>query len=147
MWSFAFIFQSPSESCYPLSGRSWWGDFAFHVRVSVSAPSLHRPAIYTVMISTWRHCDSKDHPRPHIDAMVSFHTGLTSAIAVLSVLGSTLAVPLTDKLKLLSPAARDVLKRSTPAAPRFVVYNDMWLNPFPSASQLQVRNIPMVPSF
>lgn len=79
--------------------------------------------------------------------MVSFRSCVTTAIAVLSVLGSTRAVPLADKLRLLSPSARDVLKRSTPAAPRFVVYNDKWLNPFPSASALQASNTTMLPSF
>ena len=52
--------------------------------------------------------------------------------------GLALTVPLADKLRSLSPGARDVLKRTTPAAPQFVVYNDAWTYPFPSASQLQV---------
>jgi chitinase len=79
--------------------------------------------------------------------MVSFRSGVTAAVTILSVLGSLQAVPLADKLRRLSPSAREVLKRSTPAAPRFVVYNDKWLNPFPSASQLQVSDTPMLPSF
>ncbi|KAF8552691.1 glycoside hydrolase family 18 protein [Imleria badia] len=73
--------------------------------------------------------------------MVSFRSCVAAAVAVLSVLGSVQAVPLADKLMRLSPSARDVLKKSTPAAPRFVVYNDKWLNPFPSASQLQGFNV------
>ncbi|KAI9463815.1 glycoside hydrolase family 18 protein [Boletus coccyginus] len=62
-------------------------------------------------------------------------------IAVLTVLGSTEAVPLADKLGRLSPSARDVLKWSTPTAPRFVVYNDKWLNPLPPPSELQGFNV------
>jgi chitinase len=80
--------------------------------------------------------------------MVSFRSGVTAAVTILSVLVSLQAVPLADKLRRLSPSAREVLKRSTPAAPRFMTYNDKWLNPFPSASQLQVRDAPpMLPSF
>jgi len=48
---------------------------------------------------------------------------------------------LADKLQRLSPFARDFLKRTTPAAPHFVAYNDMWLNPLPSASNLQGYNV------
>lgn len=76
--------------------------------------------------------------------MVSFRSGVVAAVTILSVLGSVQAVPLVDKLRRLSPFARDVLKRSTPAAPRFVVYNDRWLNPFPSASDLKVSNMHML---
>ncbi|KAF8552690.1 glycoside hydrolase family 18 protein [Imleria badia] len=73
--------------------------------------------------------------------MVSFRSCVAAAVTVLSVLGSVQAVPLADKLRRLSPSARDVLKRSTPAAPRFVVYNDKWVNPFPPASQLRGFNV------
>lgn len=76
--------------------------------------------------------------------MVSFRSAVAAAITVLSVLGSMQAMPLADKLRRLTPSARDVLKRSTPAAPRFVVYNDKWLNPFPSASQLEVSGTSML---
>ena len=79
--------------------------------------------------------------------MVSFCSGMTAAVTVLSVLGSIQAVPLAEKLRRLSPSARDVLKMSMPAAPRFVAYNDKWLNPFPSASELHVSNTPMRQSF
>ena len=72
--------------------------------------------------------------------MVSFRSCVAAAVTVLSVFGSVQAVPLADKLKRLSPSARDVLKRSTPAAPRFVVYNDKWVNPFPPPSSLRVSN-------
>lgn len=79
--------------------------------------------------------------------MVSFRSGVTVAIAVLTVLGSTWAVPLAGKLRRLSPSARDVLKWSTPAAPRFVVYNDKWINPLPPPSELQVSNTSMIRPF
>ncbi|KAF8123597.1 glycoside hydrolase family 18 protein [Boletus edulis] len=73
--------------------------------------------------------------------MVSFRSSIAAATTVLSLLGSIQAIPLADKLSRLSPSARDVLKRSTPAAPRFVVYNDRWTNPFPSASELRGFNV------
>ena len=78
--------------------------------------------------------------------MVSFRSGWAAAIAILSVLGSAWAVPLADKLGLLSPLARDVLKRTIPAGPRFVVYNDQW-DSFPSTSELRVRNTLLLLSF
>lgn len=65
-------------------------------------------------------------------------TGLTASLVALSLLGSTLAIPLVDKLRSLSPGARDLLKRSTPAAPRFVVYDDAWVSPLPTPTQLKV---------
>jgi chitinase len=54
------------------------------------------------------------------------------------VLALALAVPLAERLGKLSFGARDILKRTTPAAPHFVVYHDEWSYPFPSATQLQV---------
>lgn len=62
----------------------------------------------------------------------------TAAFTVFSLLGSSLAVPLFDKLVALSPGARDLLKRSTPAAPHFVVYDDVWEKPLPSPTELKV---------
>ncbi|KAG8215703.1 glycoside hydrolase family 18 protein [Butyriboletus roseoflavus] len=73
--------------------------------------------------------------------MVSIRSGVTASLAVLSVLGLAQTVPLADKLRRLSPSARHLLKRSTPAAPHFVAYNDLWLNPFPSVSDLQGFNV------
>lgn len=67
--------------------------------------------------------------------------GFTAMVSFRSVVaGSMQAIPLADKLRRLSPSARDVLKRSTPTAPYFVAYNDKWLDTFPSVSQLQVSN-------
>lgn len=73
--------------------------------------------------------------------MVSFCTCVTAFVTILSVLGSARAIPLLDKLKTLSPPALNLLKTSTPAAPHFVAYNDLWLNPLPSASQLRGFNV------
>ncbi|KAN0078083.1 carbohydrate-binding module family 5 protein [Tylopilus felleus] len=73
--------------------------------------------------------------------MVSFRSGVVAAITSFSLLGSIKAVPLADKLNGLSSSARDILKRSTPAAPYFVAYNDKWINPFPSASSLEGFNV------
>ena len=71
--------------------------------------------------------------------MVSLRAGLTTTLTVLSLLGSTLAVPLVDKLRSLSPGAQDLLKRSAPAAPRFVVYGDTQVSSLPTPAQLKVR--------
>ncbi|KAN0073593.1 Glycoside hydrolase superfamily [Tylopilus felleus] len=65
----------------------------------------------------------------------------TAAFTVFSLLGSSLAVPLFDKLVALSPGARDLLKRSTPAAPHFVVYDDVWEKPLPSPTELKGYNV------
>lgn len=70
--------------------------------------------------------------------MVLLRPGVTAALAAFSLLGSTVAVPLVDKLRSLTPGARDLLKRSTPAAPRFVVYSDAWVNPLPSTAEIKV---------
>ncbi|KAN0081710.1 glycoside hydrolase family 18 protein [Tylopilus felleus] len=67
--------------------------------------------------------------------MALFRSGLTMALTVFSLLGSSLAVPLSDKLNSLSSGARDLLKRSTPATPHLVVY-DAWVSPLPSPSAL-----------
>ncbi|KAG9312391.1 glycoside hydrolase family 18 protein [Chiua virens] len=73
--------------------------------------------------------------------MVSVRSCIVAVLAGLSLLGFTFAVPLADKLKRLSPEARGLLKRSVPSAPRFVTYNDKWLNTLPSASQLNGYNV------
>ena len=70
--------------------------------------------------------------------MVSFRTSVTTFVAFFSLFGSLYAVPLAEKLERLSPPALDLLKRSTPAAPHFLAYNDAWLSQFPSASDLKV---------
>ncbi|KAG6375922.1 glycoside hydrolase family 18 protein [Boletus reticuloceps] len=69
--------------------------------------------------------------------MVSFRCGITASL-IFSLFGSIRAVPLGEKLKRLSLPARDLLKRTTPAAPRFLAYNDKYLNPLPTPSDLQV---------
>ena len=71
--------------------------------------------------------------------MISLRAGLTTSLAGLSLLGSTLAVPLADKLRSLSPGAQDLLKRSAPVAPRFVVYEDTWVSSIPAPTQLKVH--------
>ncbi|KAF8550126.1 glycoside hydrolase family 18 protein [Imleria badia] len=64
-----------------------------------------------------------------------------ATLAAFSLLGSSLAVPLADKLMSLSPDARDLLKRATPAAPRFVVYDDAWVSPLPNPQELKGYNV------
>ncbi|KAF8548105.1 glycoside hydrolase family 18 protein [Imleria badia] len=73
--------------------------------------------------------------------MVFLRSGVTASLVLSSLFGSIHGVPLADKLGRLSPSARDLLKRSTPAAPRFLAYNDEWLNPLPSASDLEGFNV------
>ena len=74
--------------------------------------------------------------------MVSLRVSVfTAALMACSMLEFALAVPLGDKLTSLSPGARNILKRTTPAAPRFVIYSDAWTYPLPSASQLQVNGM------
>ncbi|KAG8214863.1 glycoside hydrolase family 18 protein [Butyriboletus roseoflavus] len=73
--------------------------------------------------------------------MYSIRSGVTTFVAFFSLFGSLYAVPLVEKLDRLSPSARDLLKRSTPAAPHFLAYNDKWLNPFPSSSDLSGFNV------
>ena len=70
--------------------------------------------------------------------MVLLRSSLTVVLAAFSLFGSSLAVPLVDKLRSLSPSARDLLKRSAPAAPRFVVYSDAWVDPLPTPEDLKV---------
>lgn len=70
--------------------------------------------------------------------MVFLRTGVVASLAALSLLGSTLAAPLADRLRSLSAGARDLLKRSSPAAPRFVTYGDAWVSPLPTPTELQV---------
>ncbi|KAF8133344.1 glycoside hydrolase family 18 protein [Boletus edulis] len=72
--------------------------------------------------------------------MVSFRSGITASL-IFSLFGSIRAVPLGEKLKRLSLPARDLLKRTTPAAPRFLAYNDKYLNPLPTPSDLQGFNV------
>ncbi|KAN0073645.1 hypothetical protein V8E55_012186 [Tylopilus felleus] len=78
--------------------------------------------------------------------MVSLHAGATASFTVFTLLGSSLALPLFDKLVTLSLGARDLLKRSTPAAPRFPVYNDAWVNTLPTPAELKVSKHVHAPS-
>ena len=75
--------------------------------------------------------------------MVFFLSGIAASLVLSSLFGSIHAVPLAEKLQGLSPSSRDLLRRTTPAAPWFVAYNDKWLNPLPSASDLEVNEMCM----
>ena len=77
--------------------------------------------------------------------MISFRSGVTAFVVFFCLFGSLRAVPLAEKLERLSPPARGLLKRSTPAAPHFLAYNDEWLNPLPTASDLEVSERRMFP--
>lgn len=52
--------------------------------------------------------------------MVLLRSAVTAALTAFSPLGSSLDIPLAGKLNSLSLSARDLLNRSTPAAPRLV---------------------------
>ncbi|KAG6375928.1 hypothetical protein JVT61DRAFT_2797 [Boletus reticuloceps] len=73
--------------------------------------------------------------------MVSLRSGVSASLIISSLFGSIHAVPLAEKLGRLSASARDLLKRTTPAPPYFLAYNDRWLNPLPSASDLEGFNV------
>ena len=70
--------------------------------------------------------------------MVFLRSALTASLAVCSLLGSAEAIPLMDKLRSLTPAARNILKRATPAAPHFVVYSDKYVSTNPTVSEINV---------
>lgn len=72
--------------------------------------------------------------------MVFPRSGVTAALAAFALIGSALSVPLGDKLNNLSLGARDLLKRSIPAAPRFAAYSDKWVWPPPAAAELKVSS-------
>ena len=70
--------------------------------------------------------------------MVPLRSSLTVVLAAFSLLGSSLATPLVDKLRSLSPSAHDLSEQLAPAAPRFIVYSDAWVNPFLTLGDLKV---------
>ena len=72
---------------------------------------------------------------------------MTTAVAISSALRLMQGVPFADKLELLSPSARDLLKQSTPVAHHFVVYSEKELDPFPSGSELRVSDTHTLISF
>ena len=77
--------------------------------------------------------------------MVLVRSSVTVALlAAFSLLCSTVATPLVDKLNTLTPGARDLLKRSTPVAPRFVVYSDAWVSSLPTTAEIKVSKRPRV---
>ncbi|KAF8125084.1 glycoside hydrolase family 18 protein [Boletus edulis] len=73
--------------------------------------------------------------------MVLLRYNVTAVLAASFLLRSTLATRLLDKLRVLGPGARDLVKKSTPAAPRFVIYNDAWVNSLPAAADLKGYNV------
>ena len=70
--------------------------------------------------------------------MVFLHFALVASLVVLSSLGSARAASFAERLTGLSLPARDVLKRATPAAPRFVVYSDEYVSARPTAANIDV---------
>lgn len=70
--------------------------------------------------------------------MVFLRPTLTASLAVFSSLGSVQTASLIDRLKSLSPPARDVLRRATPAAPHFVAYSDKYVSPEPTVTDINV---------
>ncbi|KAG9316110.1 glycoside hydrolase family 18 protein [Chiua virens] len=66
---------------------------------------------------------------------------LATSLAACSLFGLTHGVPLMDKLRSLTPAARNVLKRATPTAPYFVVYSDAYVATEPTVAEINGFNV------
>jgi chitinase len=61
--------------------------------------------------------------------MASFFTRLAALLGALSFIHTTVSAPLEgSQFEKLDVGAREILARSTPAAPRFVVYSDAWIS-------------------
>ncbi|KAF8547935.1 hypothetical protein OG21DRAFT_1599586 [Imleria badia] len=73
--------------------------------------------------------------------LVFLRSAVTASLAVCTLLGSAEAVPLVDKLRSLTPAARDTLKRAAPAAPHFVVYSDKYVSTKPTMAEINGFNV------
>lgn len=70
-------------------------------------------------------------------------SSLLIAIRAMSLFAAVSAAPVneTDRFDGMSPEARSILARATPAAPHFVLYSDMWVSGQtrpPTSSQLAV---------
>ncbi|KIJ62462.1 carbohydrate-binding module family 5 protein [Hydnomerulius pinastri MD-312] len=73
--------------------------------------------------------------------MVCLRSALTASAAALSFIGSTQAASLADKLRSLTPSARNVLKRATPVAPYFVAYSDKYISDEPTVADIDGFNV------
>lgn len=73
--------------------------------------------------------------------MVFLRSALTASLAACSLLGTVEAASLVEKLRSLTPAARNVLSRATPAAPHFVIYSDAYVSTEPTVAEINVSAI------
>lgn len=73
--------------------------------------------------------------------MMFLRSALPVALAACSLFGSAQSASLMNKLRSLTPAARNVLKRATPAAPHFVIYSDAYVATEPTVAEINVREI------
>ncbi|KAH7886592.1 glycoside hydrolase family 18 protein [Phlebopus sp. FC_14] len=73
--------------------------------------------------------------------MVCIRAILSAVATTFSLVQSAHAASIADKLSRLSPLARNVLKRATPVAPHFVVYNDRYISSPPSPTDIDGFNV------
>ncbi|KAG1734932.1 glycoside hydrolase family 18 protein [Suillus paluster] len=73
--------------------------------------------------------------------MVHFYQALTAAAAAFACFGEVASVPLEERLRSLTPKAKNVLKRATPVAPYFVLYSDAYVSTEPTASDISGFNV------
>lgn len=60
---------------------------------------------------------------------------------VFACLGMVASVPLEERMRNLTPKAKNVLKRATPVAPHFVLYSDAYVSTEPTASDISGFNV------
>lgn len=73
--------------------------------------------------------------------MVFLYSALTAFLAACSLLGSVEAALLVNKLRSLTPAARNILRRTTPAPPHFVIYSDKYVSTEPTVAEINVSEV------
>lgn len=126
----ASIVPSPLKTC--------WSSFVLGPS-SVSHRITGRPRFRYIMQGNTARPAARSYLVPYsVLAMVFLHFALVASLVVLSSLGSARAASFAERLTGLSLPARDVLKRATPAAPRFVVYSDEYVSARPTAANIDV---------
>lgn len=73
--------------------------------------------------------------------MVFLSSALTASLAAYSLFGSVEAASLVNKLRSLTPAARNILRRATPPAPHFVIYSDKYVSTEPTVAEINVSEV------
>jgi chitinase len=73
--------------------------------------------------------------------MVPLYLVMMAAIAAFACFEEVASVPLEQRLRDLTPKARNVLKRATPVAPHFVLYSDAYVSSEPTVSEISGFNV------